>query len=550
MPMSSEKLRVIVIGLDGATFDLILPWVREGHLPAFKRIIEEGAWGELQSTMPPLTGPAWSSFITGKNPGKHGIFDFMRRNQAGYNWITINATHRSGPSFWRLLSDHGKKVTIFNVPVTYPPEEVNGVMISGYLTPPKARDFVFPQGLRKDLEDQIGFHSTFFPGATYSLGREERFVRAIDEMTDRTIRIMNFLMDKFPWDCFVGVFQSPDLLQHCLWKDLGHPFLGRAFLNLYQKIDRYLGKLLSALDGQTMLLILSDHGFGDLKKQVFLNTWLLLKGFLRLKPTLTGKMKKAIFDMGIVPMKIHQLSARLGMDLSNELMENRDSLFSFLGNVTLSFEDVDWDRTRAYAMGNMSYIFVNLQGREPKGCVKHGRDYQKTLEEIEDQLYQMKDPETNEPIIEQVYRREDLYSGPHLPKAPDLFPMPKEFRYHLRGDYLFMSNHWIEKLWLISGFHRAKGILMAMGPNVRKGHRVEGKRILDIAPTVLSLMGVPIPSDMDGQCLFDLFEEDFSEKMAPLYYQSGQEEKPEERNLSDEEQKEIRRRLKGLGYIG
>ena len=249
-------------------------------------------------------------------------------------------------------------------------------------------------------------------------------------------------------------------------------------------------------------------------------------------------------------MKIHQLSVRLGMDLSNELMENRDSLFSFLGNVTLSLEDVDWERTRAYAMGNMSYIFINLQGREPKGCVRPGKDYERTLEEITDQLYQMKDPETNESIIDQVYRGEDLYSGPYLPNAPDLFPMSKEFRYHLRGDYLFMSNHWIEKFWLISGFHRAKGILMAMGPNVKKGHRVEGKNILDIAPTVLSLMGVPIPSDMDGQCLLDLFENDFSIRMAPLYYEAGREEKPEERNLSDEEQREIKKRLKELGYIG
>ncbi len=185
--MGSENFRVLVIGLDGGTFDLILPWVQKGHLPVFKKLMQEGVWGELQSTTPPLTGPAWSSFITGKNPGKHGIYDFMRRNPEGYNWITFNATQRSGISFWRLLGDHGKKVIVFNVPGTYPPEKVNGVLISGYLTPPKASDFVFPAELKRELEKEIGFRSTFYPGATYSLGREERFIQAIEEMTERKI---------------------------------------------------------------------------------------------------------------------------------------------------------------------------------------------------------------------------------------------------------------------------------------------------------------------------------------------------------------------------
>jgi len=548
--MSSDKLRVIVIGLDGATFDLILPWVKEGYLPSFKKLIEEGSWGELESTMPPLTGPAWSSFITGKNPGKHGIFDFMRRDPKGYEWITINATWRRGPSFWRLLSDKDKKVIVFNVPVTYPPEDINGVMISGYLTPPKAKDFVFPPTLKKDLEGQVGLDSTFFPGATYSLGRERKFIKAVDEMTDRTIRVMDFLMGQFPWDCFVGVFQTPDLLQHCLWKDLHHPVFGRAFLDQYQKIDQYLGKLLSVLDDRTLLLVLSDHGFGDLKKQIFLNTWLLSKGFLKLKSTFKVGMKKAIFHLGLVPMKIHRLSVRLGMDLSNELMENRDSLFSMLGNVTLSFKDVDWEKTRAYAMGNMGYISINLEGREPCGCVKPGDDYQDTRKEIMEELYNMKDPETGEPIVDHVFFKENLFSGPYLFNAPDLFPVPHEFRYHLRGDYLFISNHWIEKFWLISGFHREKGIFLATGRNVKKGQRMEGQKIIDIAPTILTLMGVPIPSDMDGRHLSGLFEEEFSKTVVPLFCQPAEEPKPEERILSDEEQAEIRKKLKSLGYVG
>jgi predicted AlkP superfamily phosphohydrolase/phosphomutase len=547
--MSSENLRVIIIGLDGATFDLILPWVEQGHLPAFKQLIENGSWGELESTMPPLTGPAWSSFMTGKNPGKHGIFDFMCRDPKGYDWITVNATQRKGSPFWRLMSDQGKQVIVFNVPVSYPPEEINGIMISGYLTPPKAKDFVFPPTLKKDLETQIGLGSTFFPGATYSLGRERKFIRAVDEMTDRTIRAMNFLMSEFPWDCFVGVFQTPDLLQHCLWKDLHHPVNGKAFLDQYRKIDGYLGTLLSSLDDRTLLFILSDHGFGGLKKQVFLNTWLLSKGFLKLRSTWTGKIKEAVFRLGLVPMKLHQLSVRLGMDMSDELMENRDRLFSFLGNITLSFKDVDWENTRAYAMGNMGYICINLKGREPSGCVNPGEDYQDLLREITKELYALRDPETDEPIIDHVFFKKDIFSGPFISDAPDLFPVPHEFNYHLRGDNLFLSNHWIEKFWLISGFHRTHGIFLATGQPIKKGQKIEGSKIIDIAPTLLTLLGIPIPSDVDGRHLSGLFKEEFSEKIIPLFKTPIEKLNPTERVLSDGEQAEIRKKLKSLGYI-
>jgi predicted AlkP superfamily phosphohydrolase/phosphomutase len=547
--MLSEDLRVIVMGLDGATYDLMLPWVKEGYLPTFKRLMEEGSWGELQSTMPPLTGPAWSSFITGKNPGKHGIYDFMDRSPQGYDWHTINATHRDGRSLWRLLSDQGRKVVVFNVPVTYPPEAVNGVMISGYLTPPKAEDFIFPPTLKRELYEKVGPHSTFFPGILYSLGREDKFIRAVDEMTDRTIRAMDFLLDQRPWDFFMGVFQSPDLLQHCLWKDLAHPVLGKAVRDQYQKIDRYLENLLPRLGEQTVLLILSDHGFGGLKRQVFLNTWLLSKGFIKLKSTPMVRVKKAIFDAGLVPMKVHKLSIRLGMDLSDQLIENQEGLFSFLNRAVLSFEDIDWEKTVAYAIGNKG-IYINLEGREPKGYVKPGADYQKILEKIQEDLHQMRDPKTDELIVDRVFVKEEIYSGPYLPCAPDLFPVSKGFQYHLRGDYLFMSNHWIEDLWLAYGFHRPNGIFMAFGPGIKKGHRVEGKRIIDLTPTILPLMGVPIPTDIDGECSLDLFDETFLKSFKPSYCQPPLEGKVMEKVLSEEEETEIKKSLKSLGYLG
>jgi predicted AlkP superfamily phosphohydrolase/phosphomutase len=403
--MSSENVRVIVIGLDGGTFDLILPWVREGHLPAFKRLMEEGTWGRLKSTLPPMTGPAWSSFITGKNPGKHGVFDFVIRNPEGYDWIVVNATYRKGQSFWSLLERQDKKVVIFNVPVTYPPEHLKGIMVSGFLTPPGAKDFIHPPELKREIEKEVGPFVPHYPGEIYALGREEKFVHEIEQMTHKTIQAMDFLMEKKPWDLFVGVIQSPDLIQHCLWKfeDKGHPLYTEnrhvkgAFLKSYQAIDRYLGNLLQRLDNQTLLFVISDHGFGHIEKQFFVNNWLLEEGYLALKKTTKTFFKKALFKVGVVPMRIHKLSASLGIDLSKPLAKNREKLFTGLNRWVLSLEDVNWECSKAYAMGNMGFINVNLKGREPQGVVEPGKDYEHVLDQLSEKLLQLKDPQTGHP---------------------------------------------------------------------------------------------------------------------------------------------------------
>ena len=554
--MSFEKLRVIVIGLDGATFDLILPWVREGHLPAFKRIIEEGAWGELQSTMPPLTGPAWSSFITGKNPGKHGIFDFMIRNPKGYNGVMINATYRTGPSFWNLLGTQGRKVIVFNVPVTYPPERLNGAMVSGFLTPPGSEDFIFPAELKERMDKEVGPFMPHYPGAIYALGREEKFVREIELMTDGTIRAMDFLMEREPWDLFFGVIQSPDLLQHCLWrfedkKDplyKENPRLSGAFLQNYQKIDDHLGKILESLHDQTILFVVSDHGFGHMEKQFFVNNWLLDEGFLVLKKTAKTYWKRVLFKTGFVPMRVHQFLAFLGMDLSKPIARNRERMFAGLNRWVLSLDDVDWKCSKAYAMGNMGFINVNLKGREPQGIIDPGRDYERALDEISERLASLKDSRTGVPLVDRILRGKELYWGPRTSSAPDLFLVMKNYAYHCRGDYIFVVNRAIEDPWLLFGSHRPNGILLCWGPGVKQGYRITGANIMDIGPTILGLMGGLIPEDMDGKFLDDLLTEE-KRRGIILNYAASSTQIQEGTALSEEEQESVRKKLKSLGYL-
>jgi predicted AlkP superfamily phosphohydrolase/phosphomutase len=554
--MSSDQLRVIVIGLDGATFDLVKPWAEQGHLPTFRRLMEEGSWGELQSTLPPMTGPAWSSFITGKNPGKHGIFDFMVRNPEGYDWITINATFRKGRSFWSFLEEDGKKLVIFNVPVTYPPEPVKGAMVSGFLTPPGAKDFIFPSELQEKLEREVGPFRPHYPGEIYSLGREEKFVQEIEQMTEGTIKTMRFLMEKEPWDVFVGVIQSPDLLQHCLWKfeDRRHPLyrenrrVAGAFLKNYQLIDRYLGEVLEGLDERTLLFVISDHGFNYIEKQFFVNNWLLEEGFLSLKRNFRTFVKKALFKMGIVPMKIHKISASLGIDLSKPLAKNREKLFTGLNQWVLSFEDVDWKRSRAYAMGNMGFINVNLKGREPQGMIEPGRDYEKVVDEISERLSLLKDPQTGAPLVSRILRNKDICWGPWASSGPDLFLVIKEYAYYPRGDYIFVSNHVVDDLWLVSGSHRDHGIFLSWGPGIRKGYKMTGANIMDVAPTLLGLLGGRIPVDMDGRCLMEILTEERRQGISLEYIAAVSESSPEA-SLSEKEQEDLRRQLKGLGYL-
>lgn len=554
--MSSDKLRIIVIGLDGATLDLVRPWAVQGYLPTFKKLMEEGCWGELESTVPPHTGAAWSSFITGKNPGKHGIYDFMMRNPRGYDWIPINATHRSGQSFWNLLGRRSKKVVIFNVPITYPPEPLDGVMVTGFLTPPGAKDFIYPPQLKGRIENEVGPFTPHYPRETYALGREKKFIREMELMAEKSIRTMDFLMEKEPWDFFVGVIQSPDLLQHCLWRfeDKGHPYyeendqVGGVFLKHYQLIDRYLERILEKLDDRTLLFVMSDHGFGHIEKQFFINNWLLEEGFLVLKKTPFTFLKKILFDLGIVPMGIHKFLASLGIDLSKTLARNSERVFTGLNKWVLSFEDVDWKYSKAYAMGNMGFINVNLKGREPQGIVEQGVNYERVLDEISERLSCLKDRQTGAPLVDRILRNKEMYWGPRAPQGPDLFLIVKGYAYCVRGDYLFITNRVFEDLWLISGSHRPNGILLCKGAGLKQGYRITGASIMDIAPTILGLMGGRIPEDMDGKCLVELLTEE-KRKEISIQYTSSDEETSRETSMSKEEEELLRKQLKGLGYL-
>ena len=266
--------KVLVVGLDGASLDLIEPWTKEGLLPGFARLMREGAYGPLESVPNMRSAAAWSSFITGRNPGKHGIFEFYDFVPGTYDVKFINAGARDGRSFWKVASDAEKNVGIINVPMTYPAEEVNGFLLAGLDAPgTKSKGFAYPEGFLEEIERTSGEY-IIEPGISGCIvdGKIEKAKKILLEEIDLKVKVSRHLMDAYPWDLFVTVFRSTDAAHHCFWKfiDPGHAQyceeeakqFGDVILTAYQGIDSFLQETLNSLGTEALVLLVSDHGCG------------------------------------------------------------------------------------------------------------------------------------------------------------------------------------------------------------------------------------------------------------------------------------------------
>lgn len=550
--------KVVVIGLDGVPLSLIEGWAKEGLLPTFQQVIEGGATGLLKSTVPPTSGPSWSSFMTGKNPGKTGIYDFLYRREGGYIFPPVNANRRDGKSLWRLLSEEGKRVGVVNVPMSYPVEEVNGFLIAGWMTPYSARDFIYPPELYEELKKEIGYYR-IYPVETFAEERKEGFLKACDDLLDLRTRTNLYLMERYPWDLFVTVFFDTDRVLHQMWHylDPAHPWRAgdrgedksAPVKRYFQRVDKAIGELLSRVDDDTLVFIMSDHGMGPAHNFIVLNNWLLRKGLLKLKGDPFRWLKKGLFRAGFTLRNVHKIADRLGLAKHVEY-KGLYSMDYLMKLVFLSFLDVDWSRSKAYSFGrHLGSIYINLKGREPEGAVPL-EEYEAVREEIVRLAREFVDPQTGEPLIGQIMRREELYHGPHLDRAPDLILCPKDVGNIFFGLADFGSNITVDTVYRYSGMHRDQGMLMMKGKPVRKGARMEGANIVDLAPTILYVLGLPIPQDMDGRPLREAFQEEYVHAMPLAYSEVGSSTGSKETGYTEEGEREIQERLKGLGYLG
>ena len=552
--------RVLVIGLDGATWDLIGPWMDAGKLPNLAGLVTNGTTSKLMSTVPPVSPAAWSSFMTGKNPGKHGIFDFTLRDFHNYGMRV--APRPSEPTLWGLLSAWQRQVCIMNVPQTYPPEAVNGIMVTGLGTPSQAR-FTHPAALEEILRRR---HYRMATDRTPQKDAAADFIQDVLQVSEEVTDVAIHLLSQVDWDLGMVVLRLTDEIPHFFWHAMdvahpAHPVAGdtgqRAVERAYRKADELVGKLASAAAGrETTLLVVSDHGFGPLHKDVYLNAWLEQGGFLKMRHHLPPQALAArvMQRLGLTRSQMGQTLGRWGMDRLRGAL--RDGLGKwgrvFPNDAQLRVGDlVDWSRTRAYSVGYIGQIYVNLAGRDPQGVVAPGAEYEQTLAELTDALMQMVDPEDGLPVVERVLRKEEVYSGRHLADAPDLLVQMRGFSYITRQAFEFgrTGQVFAPPPTQETGGHRPEGILLASGAGILPGQRLESARIEDMAPTILYLLGCPVPSDMDGRVLAEIIAGPAIGSQ-PVSYCDPPLEGHAAESLSADEEQRVMEHLRRLGYIG
>jgi len=542
--------RVLVVGIDGGTLDLIGPWADEGYLPTLSRLMAEGAWGTLQSTLPPVTSPAWPTFATGKNPGKHGVFDFIR--PTGGEFELVNSTSIRARTLWRILSDAGRRVGLINVPVTYPPTPVNGFMVSGMLSP-RAGRISHPADLLELYRAELGPYIVT-PGVQYKEGGEDPFIDDLLEMVRQRGRYALRLMTDQRWDFLMVHFQATDILQHAFWKfvDPTHPrhdpraaarFLPR-MRQVFQQMDQEIGRLLQQLDEETTVIVMSDHGFGPLHWVVNVNLLLLEAGLLRLRRDPLTRLRAGLFRAGLTPASVWHLIERVG--LQNYVWFVSKSTRNKVVSKFLSFDDVDWSRTVAYSIGHVGQVYVNLKGREPHGIVEPGAQQDEVRQQVAEALQTLRHPESGQPLLERVIPGDEVAHGPYAHHGPDLHVVFDGYRAIAFPLFATDSRLITRQIRGDSGCHRMDGLLIAWGAGVRSGGIADGARITDLAPTILHLLGLPVPSDMDGQALTSLLtlaRPVEIEEVAPVELDAAA-------GLSAEDSAEVENRLRSLGYLG
>ncbi|MDD4939903.1 MAG: alkaline phosphatase family protein [Candidatus Omnitrophica bacterium] len=555
-----DKNKVFVIGLDGVSFRLIKRWISDGQLPALRSLMENGCYSELESVYPPLTPAAWTSFYTGKNPGKHGLFDYQYRQEGSYAMLPSNSRRIQSDSLWKILSGHGKNVGVINVPMTYPAEKVNGFMITGLFTPNFSdldkTDFVYPASLKEEIRAHIGKYR-IYPAHFYTKGNIEELINDYCALIEQRVETTLYFLRTRPWDFLMTVINETDHIQHQLWHllDPEHPDFDEkesekyrdVFLKVYRKVDDGIARMLKLVDAEnTNIIIMSDHGLGPVYKWINLNTWLLREGYISIRKTPLSRLKYLLFSMGFTPANVYRLLLRLKKNRRAKTGDIAGGKRVF-GRFFLNENDINWAKTKAYSLSHMGQVNINLKGREPQGTVLP-KDYDETISRLKDELRKTK-------FIAQILTKNELFSGPCVEGAADLYLKAAHEYCHVLGGAAFISNRIIERSYGNSATHRIDGIFIASGPAISRRDPFPGKiRILDIAANILYMMGLPVPTDFDGKIIDDIYGRDHLSRNKPQYSEACSGQKSEasgasSSGLTEDEIAATREMLKKLGYV-
>lgn len=572
--------KAVIVAWDAATWDLIDPWLIDGRLPNLASFLKHAVRGKLRSTIPALTGPAWVAFKTGMNPGRSGIFDFANRDPATLRYYTYDSRALRLPTLWDQCHRAGLRTGVLFEPTSYPISEHLGFAVAGFLCP-GADDprFCHPPDLfrRHGLDPASCVADTkinrYYPDHLPEL--LDKTLETLRQQNEAAVRLLR----EEPCDVFMAHFQAIDIACHAFWGFLegSSPAGSRpsdefrdAIRLVYEEADRGLGRILAELDvDQTAVVLLSDHGSGAKHANFHVNRWLHGQGLLAVRDVpladlrvrveerwrrgqgIDAKRRAVLGALSSVGAIQAILPGRLRDGVTrriNRSLDSRPEIKARLQGGNLFFDHIDWHRTQAYAIGATGGICINLKGREAHGIVEP-ENYEGLIAQILRELKEIHDDQGRQ-VVPSPCRREDVYDGPEVAKAPDIIIATEENGF-LQSTGLGAHRVLEDSQPYRSGSHRQYGIVAVVGPMVKAGGRLDAPvDMVDLFPTLLHMLDLPIPEGQDGSCIQAVFDPIWLDTHPPTYAEPLV--KVAEGHPvvdGDGGDDEILRRLEGLGYL-
>jgi len=445
---ASDKRRVFLLGLDGTPYGLMQDLFSKGILKNLSEIAARGSLLKMSTTVPDVSSVAWTTFMTGVNPGRHGIFGFVDLKPGTYSTYFPNSAHVRSPCLWNLLGKEGRRSVIVNMPSTYPAQEINGAMIAGFVAIDLEKA-TYPKSLVPWLKE-IGYRLDV--DAAKAREKPDQFFEDLNISLEKGEETFRKLMREEDWGFFAAIVTGTDRLHHFFWQayeDESSPYHS-AFIEYYRKVDAMAGRLYEALNGEASFLALSDHGFGRLERDLYINRWLEENGFLR-----------------------------------------------FSGQKRDSVSDMDPEKTRAFCM-DPGRIYVNLKRRFPAGTVLPGKEYEALLEELAQGLRSIPfETPGGHPgkAIRRIYRRDEIFQGPFVTSAPDLVLIGEPGN-NLKG--ATSRTQVFDTQGPFTGMHTQDDAFFLSD---RPAENPGSPHILDAAKTVLTLLGSQSAGSIEGRTL-------------------------------------------------
>ena len=537
----TSGLRILVIGLDAATMDLIEPWAKAGHLPALAKLISEGSSMRLRSTPNMHSASSWTSILTGLNPGRHGLFVFSDRDFASGKQVFFKGGDRAGELISSHFSRHGFTSGFLNVPMTYPAaSEPNGFMVSGLDAPSLNQQAFSPPELRSEVFDRFPNYR-YAPeglGELMKAGRIDKAIAVWLKLIEIQTAAAEYLLAARPADFFMTVYTASDWAGHNLWNYSGSA-ISNPLLDIYRALDNAIARLLKHSNEATHIYVISDHGMGrHTGASYHLAEWLEQKGYIvrrsnsKTRTAIIGASRKAA--RGMLPLSVRELvKAGIGQERVEKLQTaEKDSFYS----------SIDWKRTRAYSEPGRHVININLEGRNTTGTVPQGQ-YDEVCSRIIDDLSEWIDLEGNN-VIDRVVRRDEVYSGPFIGRASDLYVYwNSQAEAGEPPDEVRARGFW----W--NGDHRPEGILICKGPGIRTNAKVDSPIVYDLVPTMTYAAGLPVPAGLDGRVIEAAFADEFLASHPVRFESSGTAADADPLKLTADEERLVEEKLRGLGYL-